>query len=135
PAALARHIRKLLKRPGGTVLGVGVGVPGLVDHSGRQVTVALSHDWHGVDLAEQLEQAVELPVTLANRAQVAALGHVVPAPASGEEADGTSSLSTRIGAPSQDLVYLYLGNGVISGIVIGGRLHFGHDGTAGDLGH
>lgn len=118
PAALATHIRRIARRPGGTVLGVGVGVPGVVDSAGRDVTVALSHDWHEVNLAEQLEAALDLPVTLANRAKVAALGQLVATPDAG-----------------RDLVYLYLGSGVIAGIVIGGRLHSGHDGTAGDLGH
>ncbi len=118
PAALAQAIRRLVQRPGGTVIGVGVGVPGLVDMAGRHITVALSHDWHQVNLAEDLERDLTLPVTLANRARVAALGH----------------LNTSDGA-DRDLVYLYLGDGVVSGIVIGGRLHFGHDGRAGDLGH
>src|SRR5699024_2377917 len=124
----ARHIRRIATRPGGTVLGVGVGVPGVVDPAGRHVTVALSHDWHEVDLAEHLERAVGLPVTLATRAKVAALGQLAAHPAGA----GGRRPGEQVG---QDLVYLYLGSGVIAGIVIGGRLHFGHDGTAGDLGH
>ncbi|MGD7706778.1 ROK family transcriptional regulator [Microlunatus sp. Y2014] len=124
PAALARAIRRLVRRPGGTVLGVGIGVPGRVDAAGRNVQVALSHDWHEVGLADELERALDLPITLTNRAKVAALGHL--AAAAGSPAD------TRVG---RDLVYLYLGDGVVSGIVTGGRLLVGHDGTAGDLGH
>lgn len=132
---LARTIRKLADRPGRTVLGVGLGVPGVVDHSGRQVIVALSHNWHDVDLADGLEQALGLPVTLANRAKVAALGQLVTTPTTAEPRnDGATS-----GHPSirqrPDLAYLYLGSGVVAGLVIGGRLHFGHDGQAGDLGH
>lgn len=147
PTAVARHIRRIAERPGGTVLGVGVGVPGVVDPTGRHVTVALSHDWHGVDLAEDLERALGLPVTLANRAKVAALGQVAAMVASGPRVAGVAAASDSAepapgsdGRPADDrsgldLVYLYLGSGVIAGIVIGGRLHSGHDGTAGDLGH
>src|SRR5690625_251607 len=134
PAALTRGIRKLTKRPGGTVLGVGIGVPGLEDETGRHVTVALSHDWHDVDLAEELEKSLGMPVTLANRAKVAALGQLASLANNSEpvrsEADGEGQPRS-----AQDLVYLYLGSGVVAGIAINGRLHFGHDGTAGDLGH
>lgn len=131
PAALARAIRRLVKRPGGPVLGVGIGVPGLVDRAGRSVTVALSHDWHEVGLAEDLEKRLGLPVTLANRAKVAALGQLgaSPTPDHDDPEDPPEASS------DEDLAYLYLGDGVIAGIVLGGRLHFGHDGTAGDLGH
>lgn len=132
PAALSRGIRKLTERPGGTVLGVGIGVPGLVDDTGRHITVALSHDWHEVDLAEEIEQSLGMPVTLANRAKVAALGQLASLAntQARSEADGEGRVRS-----AQDLVYLYLGSGVVAGIAIGGRLHFGHDGTAGDLGH
>src|SRR5699024_6321700 len=114
PGALARHIRRIATRPGGTVLGVGVGVPGVVDPAGRPVTVALSHDGHEVDIAEHLERAVGRSVTLANRAKVAALGQLAAHPAGA----GRRRPGEQVG---QDLVYLYLGSGVIAGIVIGGR--------------
>src|SRR5699024_9954965 len=128
PGALARHIRRFATRPGGTVLGVGGGVPVVVEPAGRHVTVALSHDWHEVDLAAHLERAVGLPVPLASRRTASALGQLAAHPAGA----GGRRAGEQVG---QDLVYLYLGSGVIAGIVIGGRLHFGHDGTAGDLGH
>ncbi|MGO1567999.1 MAG: ROK family transcriptional regulator [Brachybacterium sp.] len=132
---LARIIGELADRPGRTVLGVGLGVPGVVDHSGRQVIVALSHNWHDVDLAEDLEHALGLPVTLANRAKVAALGQLVTMPATAATRSGDATSDQPSPRQRTDLVYLYLGSGVVAGIVIGGRLHFGHDGHAGDLGH
>lgn len=135
PAALARAIKRLAGRPGPTVLGVGLGVPGLVDRAGRHVIVALSHDWHEVDLAEELERGLGLPVTLANRAKVAALGHLVPATPRAERRTGDVLVAGTGVRSEPDLAYLYLGSGVVAGIVIGGRLHFGRDGTAGDLGH
>lgn len=135
PAALARAIRRLVKRPGGPVLGVGIGVPGLVDRAGRSVTVALSHDWHEVGLAEDLEKRLSLPVTLANRAKVAALGQLGASTTPERTLEGDDAGDPAESSPGEDLAYLYLGDGVIAGIVLGGRLHFGHDGTAGDLGH
>jgi predicted NBD/HSP70 family sugar kinase len=115
-AEAVEEARRLAQAP---VMGVGVGTPGNIDPMGRRVNIAVSHGWRDLPLAELLESRVKLPVLLANRAKVAALGYL------------------RKGEPgSQDsLIYLYLGRGVVAGIVMDGRLYFGRDGNAGDLGH
>ncbi|HVX42733.1 MAG TPA: ROK family protein [Mycobacteriales bacterium] len=101
------------------ILGLGVGVPGDVDKAGRKVVVAVSHGWKDLDIADQLEQRVHLPVVAANRAKVAALGHLR---GRGPDAD-------------DNLIYIFLGRGIVAGIVIDGQLYFGRDGAAGDIGH
>jgi len=125
PADLVDAVATGLSRPEAQsevpLLGVGLGVPGLVDPECRRVLVALSHDWHQVDLADQLEARLTRPVAIVNRAKVVALGQA------------GAGLSSVGGA--RNVLSLYLGNGVVAGSVVDGRLCFGSDGTAGDLGH
>ncbi len=101
------------------ILGAGIGVPGDVDRSGRTVTVAVSHGWKDLAIAERLEARLGLDVVAANRAKVAALGHL--------RRDDRQRVD--------NLVYVFLGRGIVAGIVIDGRLYFGRDGAAGDIGH
>lgn len=101
------------------IVGLGIGVPGNVDRLGRRIGVAVSHGWNDVPIADILEERLGLPVTAANRAKVAALGQV---------GHGQKDRPT-------DLIHLFLGRGVIAGIVIDGNLYFGRDGGAGDIGH
>lgn len=109
-------LRELAESP---IVGLGVGAPGQVDRSGRRIDMAVSHDWRDVALADLLEQRTGLSVTMANRAKVAALGQA--------GADGQNR--------PHDLIYVFLGSGVVAGIVIDGQLCQGRDGAAGDVGH
>lgn len=76
-------------------------------------------DWGGVDIAGVLGERTGLPVHIGNDATLGALAE------------------WRLGAGTavDDLVYVMLGEGVGCGLVLGGRLHTGASGTAGELGH
>jgi predicted NBD/HSP70 family sugar kinase len=91
----------------------------VADASGRKVAVSLGHHWSNVPLADDRESALGLPVQIANRAKVAALGEHWS-----RSATGTNSL-----------VYVHVGTGIVAGIVLNGALLFGRDGLAGELGH
>lgn len=101
------------------VLGMGVGVPASVDPAGRVVTISVPYGWKDVPFAEQLEARLGLPVILANRAKVAAL----------------SELWRGTHPGIDDFVYLYVGEGIVAGIVTNGSLYFGSTGGAGEIGH
>ena len=101
------------------ILGLGVGVAGSVDGSGRRITVAVPFGWKDVPVADALEERLNLPVRVANRAKVAALGEHW----------------ARIGQGVDHLVYVHVGSGIVAGLVVGGVLSFGRDGLAGELGH
>ena len=72
-----------------------------------------------IPLADLLSKATGLRVSLTNDANAAALGERTYGVAQGID----------------DFIMLTLGTGVGSGIVIGGKLVYGHDGFAGELGH
>ena len=102
------------------VLGIGVGAPGVVEPPGRVIRIALSHGWRDVAFADQLEELTGLPVVVANRAQTVALAHMV----------------IREDGRSATLAHAFLGDGVVAGVAIDGRIHSGGaHGMAGEIGH
>jgi predicted NBD/HSP70 family sugar kinase len=101
------------------VLGLGIGVPASVDPNGRRVTLSVPYGWRDIPFAELVEAKLQLPVLLANRAKVAALGELWQGANPGVN----------------DFVYVYVGDGIVAGIVANGSLYFGSAGGAGELGH
>src|SRR4029077_12708512 len=69
------------------------------------------------DLTEQLERAVGAPVTLENDVNLAALGEQRHGVAQGVD----------------DFAFLLVGAGLGAAVVLGGKLHRGHTGAAGEL--
>jgi predicted NBD/HSP70 family sugar kinase len=110
---------------GRRVLGIGVGVPGMVDLQDGQLRFAPNIGWHGVRIEPMLtarlaEAGCEgLPITISNDAKAAALSEYV------------------FGAEHHTgpLIYLAMGIGLGGGIVLSDRLYLGHDGIAGEVGH
>ncbi|MFK7694331.1 ROK family protein [Paenibacillus sp. HJGM_3] len=118
---LVRQVRTLIERapvsPYG-IIGIGIGVPGIVDAEGT-ILFAPNLHWEAFPLRERLEREFGLPVTIDNEANAGALG---------EKQYGA-------GRTSDDLVYLSVGTGIGSGIVLGGHLFRGSHGFSGEIGH
>jgi glucokinase len=72
-----------------------------------------------IPLAKLISNKFQLPVTLTNDANAAAIGEMMYGAAKG----------------MKDFIMITLGTGVGSGIVANGHLIYGHDGFAGELGH
>jgi predicted NBD/HSP70 family sugar kinase len=75
--------------------------------------------WAGLRPAEELAERLELPIMVDNDANLGALAEY--------------TVGAGRGVP--DLVYLKLASGIGAGLVLGGRLHRGTSGIAGELGH
>ena len=105
----------------GTVATVGVGVPGLHDPAtGRtRFLPNIPGDWAGVPVVDPVKAALGVPTVLINDARAFAL----------------AELRLGAGRGARSLLGITLGTGVGGGVVIDGGLHFGHDGTAGEIGH
>jgi predicted NBD/HSP70 family sugar kinase len=114
--ACVEELRPQLSAP---VLGLGIGVPASVDPNGRRVTLSVPYGWRDIPFAELVEERLQLPVLIANRAKVAALGELWQGANPGVN----------------DFVYVYVGDGIVAGIVANGALYFGSAGGAGELGH
>ncbi len=94
-----------------------VGVPGVVAADGTlQVTENVA-GLEGRRFGDEIEAALELPVTLENDINLAALG---------EQWQG-------VARGVADFVFLSVGTGMGAGVVLGGELHRGRNGAAGEI--
>ncbi len=120
--AVVDCVDELRQHADAPIIGLGVGVPGLIDPTGREVVVSVPHGWQHVPICDMLEARLGLPVVATNRAKAAALGEYW-------QGDHTSS------AERDNLVYVFVGSGIVAGFVMGGKLYLGSGGAAGELGH
>ncbi|MDQ3458091.1 MAG: ROK family protein [Deinococcota bacterium] len=102
----------------GAVRGIGVGIPGLMDSSGRLV-LAPNLGWRDVAILERLREALDAPVFVDNDTKAAALA---------EKLFGK-------GRKVRDFIYITGHSGVGGGLFLGGRLYRGAGGFAGEIGH
>ncbi|MFG3494358.1 ROK family protein [Streptomyces sp. NPDC047928] len=106
-------------RGGRAVLGVGVAMPGPLDHvAGVPHRVTGFPQWDGFPLRDALDGRLRLPVVLDKDTNAAALG-----------------LALRAGRAAGSFAYLHLGTGLGAGLVLGGTLHRGARTGAGEFGH
>jgi len=114
--------KRLLRTSGHTasdVAGVGIGVPGPVEHStGMPINPPIMPGWDRFDVPGHIARTFDAPVLVDNDVNVLALGeHAVAWPDQGE------------------LLFVKVSTGIGAGIISGGRLQRGAQGSAGDLGH
>jgi predicted NBD/HSP70 family sugar kinase len=103
---------------GSLVNGAVVGVPGVVDAERRGIALATSvAGLEGVTFGSDLERRLELPVSLENDVNLAALGEHWQGVARGVD----------------DFLFLSIGTGMGAGLVLRGELHRGHNGAAGEV--
>jgi len=118
---LHSELSKLIDNVGGTgrIKGIGVGAPNGNYYTGT-IEYAPNLPWKGIiPLARMMEDKFKIPVVLTNDANAAAIGEMMYGAAQG----------------MKDFIMITLGTGVGSGIVANGKLVYGHDGFAGELGH
>ncbi|MGQ8875022.1 ROK family protein [Paenibacillus sp. TSA_86.1] len=100
------------------VIGIGIGVPGMVDEGGT-VLFAPNLEWEMVPLRAMMEERFKLPVTIDNEANAGARGE----------------LNFGAGVGVRHLIYISAGIGIGSGIMVDGELYKGAWGYAGETGH
>lgn len=99
--------------------GIGIGAPNGNYYTGM-IEYAPNLIWGGsIPLQRLMQDKFGLPVAVTNDANAAAIGEMTYGAARG----------------LKDFIMITLGTGVGSGIVIDGKLVYGHDGFAGELGH
>lgn len=100
------------------VVGIGMGVPGIVDDEGS-ILFAPNMEWRHIELRQMLEQRFSLPVTIDNEAN---------AGAQGEQKYGA-------GRDIAHQIYVSVGIGIGTGIILNKELYKGTAGFSGELGH
>ncbi len=114
--------RELLAAAGKTtadVMGIGIGLPGPVEFAtGRAVVPPIMPGWDGFAVRERIADSFATTCLVDNDVNIMALGEW-----------------WAMDSPPLDFVYVKVGTGIGSGLILGGRLHRGSDGAAGDIGH
>lgn len=119
---IADVIRLLLEKTGistDEIIGVGMGVPGMIDSKKGEVVYSSNLKWRHFPIAKAVESLSGLPVKIANDANVAALGEAKFGAAKG----------------CRDVVLLTLGTGVGGGVLVNGQLMEGNCSAGAELGH
>ena len=115
------ELMKLIEIAGGInkFKGIGVGAPNGNYYTGN-IEFAPNLPWKGViPFANLMAEKFGIPAALTNDANAAAVGEMTYGAARG----------------MKNFIMITLGTGVGSGIVIDGKVVYGHDGFAGELGH
>jgi N-acetylglucosamine repressor len=112
--------QRLIGKNRGTVEGIGISLPGVVDPETGNLYVPY-FNWRNEPIAEALTQATSLPVSTDNDANAAALAEL------------------WFGRPEirevRDFILVLVEEGVGTGIVFDGQVYRGEGGTAGEFGH
>ena len=98
------------------ILGAGLGLPGPIHRATGQVgSAAILPGWAGLQVADEVQRRLGLPVHVDNDANLGAL----------------AELFWGAGQGSDSLVYLKVATGIGAGLVFDRRLYYGAGGTAG----
>jgi N-acetylglucosamine repressor len=120
---LVRCARKAIKQadlPHGSVAGIGIGDPGLVNsRDGISLTSSTIGFWRDIPTKQHFERAFGILSVVGNNTR-------------------TKSIAERLlgaGEASPDMIFVEYGKGIGAGIISGGTLLEGHGWTAGEFGH
>ena len=106
-----RHTRELA--------GIGIGLPGPVEHStGQPANPPIMPGWDGFNVPGYVQRVFDVDVLVDNDVNIMALGE-----------------RASYWPEDENLLFIKVATGIGAGIVSGGLLQRGADGTAGDIGH
>lgn len=115
---IAKLVKRLEKDSRVEVCGVGIGCPGSVDSENGVVVYTNNIAWKNIPLKAELEKLLGVPVKITNDANAAALGEY-----------------SLIKDKYKSMIFITLGTGVGSGIVIDGKLFEGYKSAGAEIGH
>ncbi|WP_334685748.1 ROK family transcriptional regulator [Arthrobacter sp. CAN_A2] len=117
-SAIGRLLRSAA-RGARDLAAIGIGLPGPVEHdTGRPINPPIMPGWDRFDVPGLVQASFDVPVLVDNDVNIMALGE-------------QSSNWPDVG----DLMFIKVATGIGAGIISGGVLQRGAQGTAGDLGH
>ena len=101
------------------IVGIGIGQPGSIDSERGVIRYSNNIALENVPVVDELKKKFNLPIYISNDANCAALGEYV----------------FGAGRGYRDIVFITLGTGVGSGIIIDGKLFEGRSGAGAEAGH
>ena len=119
--SVIKSVRRLVQGSGGSIEGVGVSLPGLVDFESGSALFIPYFKWHDWPVSKEIAAATGLPVTVDNDANAAALAEL------------------WFGRPEvhdvRDFIVVLVEEGLGTGIIFDGQIYRGEGGGAGEFGH
>ena len=98
---------------------VGIGIPGIANRHSGEIVKCTNMGWYHVPFREEFLKHFDIPVYIDNDANVAALAESV----------------AGVSAGTSSSVFITIGTGIGSGIILNGRIWSGFHGIGGELGH
>ncbi|NNE68033.1 MAG: ROK family transcriptional regulator [Pyrinomonadaceae bacterium] len=110
-----------IERNNGSIEGIGLSVPGLVEAWDGKLVKIPHLEWHEPDLAKKIQDATGLQVRMENDTNAVALAEL------------------WLGRPEisnvRDFIVVFIHKGIGTGVVFDGQIYRGKDGVAGEFGH
>ncbi|MEV8252861.1 ROK family transcriptional regulator [Rhodoglobus sp. NPDC076762] len=117
--SMAKRLAADSAHPDHRIIGIGLGLPGPVSQpDGILISPSRMPGWDGLDVAAELQRLAGVPAVVDNDANLMALG---------EHISRDEDVS--------DFVFIKAGSSIGGGVIVGGSLHHGHHGMAGDISH
>lgn len=120
-ARIIKSVNYFVNKNGGSIEGIGVSVPALVEPRSGKVLNIPHLNWRQPEFTEKIKIATGLPVKIDNDANAAALAELW---------FGRPEVSAV-----RDFILVLIENGIGTGIVFDGQIYRGKDGIAGEFGH
>lgn len=118
---IVKSIQGILKNSGGSIEGIGISLPGLIDPSSGTAIYVPYFKWRDIPIAKQISSAVGSPVTIDNDANAVALAELW---------FGRPEVSG-----ARDFILVLAAEGIGTGIVVQRQIYRGEHGAAGEFGH
>ncbi|HEY7414485.1 MAG TPA: ROK family protein, partial [Ktedonobacteraceae bacterium] len=103
----------------GQLLGLGLGLPGIVEYTEKELVSAPSWEWRPVPLKSLLRPHFSFPLYIENGTKTMAI----------------AEMRLNLGLPRETMAVVHLGTGVGVGIIYEGKLYRGASNRAGEWGH
>lgn len=116
---ILKSIHHLQEKAGVHVSGVGIGVAGQIQPKTGLVIFAPNLKWHNIPLQTNIEKVIKVPVRIVNDVRAITLGEWL----------------YGAGKGYKDVVCVFVGTGIGSGVISGGQFLAGCSNTFGEVGH
>ncbi len=121
-AEVTHLINQLIEKSGinqKKILGIGLAVAGFINKNTGNVEYSPNFGWSKLNIKEVLQDHFDIPIHVDNVSRVMALGE----------------LCYGQGMKYQNFVFVNVGFGIGSGVIINEKAYDGYDGFAGEIGH
>jgi predicted NBD/HSP70 family sugar kinase len=115
-----RRVVSASRLPWSKLLGIGIADPGLVDtRRGVTTTCSTIDFWNDVPLTATFEKEFKVPVLVESKTRAKAMAEQM----------------LGVGAREPNMIYLDYGTGIGAGVIVDGKLLYGHNCGVGEVGH